>query len=73
MIMAEKRALIEASRVNGTDFAASHSFMDPKVRLAIEQSKTYQILRKMPKGVLSSDFVTNVSYKIFVYLIIIFF
>lgn len=73
LMMAEKRQLIEAAKINGSDFPASHSFLNQTARLAMEATEAFKIIRRMPKGGLlhvhdtsytSLDWVVkNVTYR----------
>ena len=50
ILMQEKRRLIEASRLHGSDFVARHNFLNVTARAAMEATKAFQIIKKMPKG-----------------------
>lgn len=73
LLMREKRALMEAARLNGSDFAARHNFLDAAVREAMENTTAFHIIRRMPKGgilhthdesITSIDWlVKNVTYR----------
>ena len=47
-LLQEKRQIIEAARLNGSDFPAAHNFMTSRSRM--ESTKAFQIIKKMPKG-----------------------
>ena len=53
ILMEEKRRLIEASRLNGSDFATRYNFLNVTSRTAMEATKAFQIIQQMPKGSLS--------------------
>ncbi|KAL8572788.1 hypothetical protein ACOMHN_024964 [Nucella lapillus] len=48
IMMREKRALIEATRLNGSYFPAGHNFL--LSRAAMENTTAFRIIQKMPKG-----------------------
>ena len=50
LLMTEKKKLIEAARLNGSDFFVRHNFLNASARAAMEATKAFQILKKMPKG-----------------------
>ena len=50
LLMTEKKKLIEAARLNGSDFFVRHNFLNTSARAAMEATKAFQILKKMPKG-----------------------
>ena len=50
ILMQEKRRLIEAARLNSSDFVARHNFLNATARAAMEDTYAFQIIKKMPKG-----------------------
>lgn len=50
LMLSEKKKLIESSRLNGSDFAPRHNFLDQKARRSMERTKSFQIIQQMPKG-----------------------
>ena len=50
LLMTEKKKIIEAARLNGSDFFVRHNFLNVSARAAMEATKAFQILKKMPKG-----------------------
>jgi hypothetical protein len=50
MLMQEKRAIIEAARLNGSTFNAMYSFLNQTSKAAMEATKAFQIIKNMPKG-----------------------
>ena len=50
ILMQEKRRLIESARLNSSDFVARQNFLNATARAAMEATKAFQIIKKMPKG-----------------------
>ncbi|KAK7098720.1 hypothetical protein V1264_002960 [Littorina saxatilis] len=73
ILMLEKRKLIEATRLNGSNFAARYNFLNMTARADMEATRGFQIIKKMPKGgvlhvhdeaITSIDWlVSNVTYR----------